>query len=249
MKICAVDEVGCASIAGPVFVCAVIVDSSTAKMPCGIADSKQLSRGRREQLFPTIVEAIDDLAYGAAGPRKIEQLNIHHAKLLAMRQAVEKLLSRGHCPGRTIVDGGFKVPGLPLYINQEAIPKADRDFWEVSAASILAKVTRDRLMARLAGHKGLNHYDWENNAGYYTPKHRLGVILYGPTPYHRTTFDLLKYCMFSREEYLRFLESGRGADEYFEHENARRATLGKKPYSYYKAWKRGELAPWQPKEG
>ena len=248
MKICAVDEVGVASIAGPVFVCAVIADSAT-RPPQGVADSKQLTKKKREQLFPEIQDAVDDFAYGAAGPRKIEQLNIHHAKLLAMRQAVEKLLARGHHPGRTIVDGGFKIPGLPLYINQEAIPKADRDFWEVSSASILAKVTRDRLMAGLASRKGLDHYDWENNAGYYTPKHRLGLVVHGPTAYHRRTFDLFKYCMFSREEYLRFLEDGRPAEDYFEHENARRAALEKKPYSYYKAWKRGDFTPWQPKEG
>lgn len=245
MKTCAVDEVGCASIAGPVFVCAVVVDDS-AMAPGGIADSKKLSKKRRENLFPVILERIDDFAFGAAGPRKIEQLNIHHAKFLAMRQAVEKLLRRGHRIGRTIVDGGFEIPGLPLCIAQEAHPKADDTFWEVSAASILAKVTRDRLMARLAQRPGLGHYDWENNAGYYTPKHRLGIVLHGPTPYHRRTFDFFKYCLFSHKEYRRFLAEGKTAEDYFECEDVRRAALGKRPYSYYKAWKRGDFHPWQP---
>lgn len=245
MKICAIDEVACASIAGPVFVCAVIVDSD-AQAPAGIADSKKLSKSKREALFPIIQERIDDFEFGAAGPRKIEHMNIHHAKFLAMRQAVERLMRRGRRIDRTIVDGGFTIPGLPLYINQEAHPKADANFWEVSAASILAKVTRDNLMTRLASREGLGHYDWENNAGYYTPKHRLGIILHGPTPHHRRTFDFFKYCLFSHKEYLEFLAGGKTAEDYFEHENGRRASLGKRPYSYYKAWKRGDFNPWQP---
>jgi len=244
MKICAIDEVGCASLSGPVFVCAVIVDSCVKPVP-GIADSKQLTKKKREVLFPAIEEAVDDFAYGAAGPRKIEELNIHHAKLLAMRQAVEKLLARGHHPKRTIVDGGFTVPGLPLYINQEAVPKADRDFWEVSAASILAKVTRDRLMANLASRPGLGHYDWENNAGYYTAKHRDGIVLHGLTAYHRKTFDMVKYCAFLRAEYKECLEKG-DPEEYFEEESRRIERFGSGPYCGYRAWKRGEFNTWKP---
>jgi ribonuclease HII len=247
MKTCAVDEVGCSSIAGPVLACAVIVDDG-AQPPPGLADSKELDREKREALFSLIKERVDDFAYGAAGPRQIERINIHYARLLAMRRAIRRLLARGHHPDRTIVDGNARVPELPICINQEAIPKADRDFWEASAASVLAKVTRDRLMGRLAHREGLNHYDWESNAGYYSPRHRLGIVLHGPTEFHRRTFAFFKYCMFSREEYLGFLAEGRAPEEYFEHENARRAGLGKKPYSYYKAWKRGEIAPWRSRE-
>jgi ribonuclease HII len=236
MKICALDEVGCASIAGPVFVCAVIIDTSVHPI-AGIGDSKVLSRKKRESLFPLIVDRVDDFAYGAAGPRKIEKINIHHAKYLAMRQAVEKLLRRGNKIDRTIVDGGFTIPGLPLYINQEAHPKADKNFWEVSAASILAKVTRDNLLSRLAKRKDLGYYKWESNAGYYTEEHRVGVILHGPTPYHRKTFGFYKYCMFCHNEYKKFLDRG-CPEEYFEQE--------KKYVSHYKAWKRGDFDSWKP---
>lgn len=239
MKICAIDEVGVSSIAGPVFVCAVVVDSSTPPVP-GIADSKKLSKAKRERLFPLIEEAVEDFAYGALGPRQIEKLNIHYAKFIAMRRSIERLLKRGNRIDRTIIDGGFTVPDLPPHINQEAHPKADANFWEVSAASILAKVTRDRLMATLAARDGLDHYDWENNAGYYTPKHRDGIAVHGPTAYHRRTFKYFNYCLFCHEELKRRRAQGETDEQYLAH----LASFGM--HGHHKAWKRGDLNPWKP---
>jgi len=237
MKICAVDEVGVSSIAGPVFVCAVIVDTTTKSVP-GVADSKKLTKAKREKLFPFLKEVVDDFSYGAASHQKIEEINIHNAKFLAMRQAVERLLRRGNRIDRTIVDGGFTIPGLPLFINQEAHPKADQNFWEASTASILAKVTRDRLMTRLA--RRYPHYDWESNAGYYSPKHRDGIAVHGPSPHHRRTFGYFRYCLFCHEELKKRREEGQSDEEYL----AYLTSFGM--YGHHKAWKRGDFVTWKP---
>lgn len=234
MKICGVDEVGVASIAGPVFVCAVIVDTNTKPIP-GVTDSKKVSKSKRERLFPIIKEKVDAFAYGSIPPRLIEKMNIHYAKLFAMRKAVEALIFRGYHIDRTIVDGGFEIPDLPRYVNQEARPKADRDFWEVSAASILAKVSRDRIMEKLS--KRFSYYDWESNAGYYSPKHRDGIAIYGPSILHRTTFEYYKYCMFCHED---FKVSGKTKDEYTSYLNS----FGM--HGHHRAWKRGEFDTWKP---
>ena len=236
MKICAVDEVGCAAIAGPVFVCAVV--ASPSDRIDGVRDSKKLSKKKRNELAP-IIKGKLEFALGAASPREVETINLYWARYLAMRRAVEQLIRRKVKFDRIIVDGNRTIDGLPLSIPQEAHTKADDKFWEVSAASIVAKVARDDLMAELAKRKGLSHYCWEKNAGYYTPEHRDGVILHGPTPYHRTTFDYFKYCMFSRREYERFLSEKKTAESYFAYQKTCEG-------GHYRAWKRGDLNPWKP---
>ena len=233
MRICGVDEVGVASIAGPVFTCAVLIDSKMKPLS-GVTDSKKISKIKREKLVPEIEEHVIDFAFGSANINQIEKLNIHYAKFLAMKNAVEKISKRNRID-LVIVDGGFTIPGLE--IKQEAHPKADLNFWEVSAASILAKVKRDKLMESLAKNDKYKHYDWESNAGYYSPNHRAGIVLHGPSNLHRKSFAYFKYCMFchydfkskniDKEEYLSYLKS-----------------FGM--HGHHSAWKRGEFNTWKP---
>jgi ribonuclease HII len=215
MKICGVDEVGCSAIAGPVVACATLIDTSVAYVD-GVGDSKKLDRAERERLVPLIEEKAL-FAFGAAGPRRIEKINIYWARYEAMSIAVRKLLRRGHRMDLVLVDGLRVVPGLPDGIRQEAHPKADADFWEVSCASILAKVHRDNLMAALAGrHAG---YGWETNAGYYTKTHRLGIIMNGATSHHRRTFSMFQGSLSAHARYRQFLAKG-GTFEEFVHQDA-----------------------------
>jgi ribonuclease HII len=130
-----------------------------------------------------------------------------------MKDAIEKLLARGIVANKVIVDGNFTIKDLDM--EQEAIIKADAKFWQVGAASILAKVTRDNMMASLAMQEKYSHYDWEINAAYPAPKHRIGITLFGPTDLHRVGFALFKYYMFHYEECQRFRKEGKTAEEYF----------------------------------
>lgn len=220
MKICGVDEVGCSAIAGPVMVCAALLDTSVPYID-GVDDSKKLDRAKREELYPLIGERAA-FAFGAAGPRRIEEINIYWARYEAMSIAVRKLLKRGHRIDLVLVDGLRTVPGIPDGIRQEAHPKADANYWEVACASILAKVHRDNLMANLAmRHSG---YGWGTNAGYYSPEHRRGIILNGPTWHHRRTFAMFKSSREAHTRYRKFLaEGGNALDEFLQQD--RRRTL------------------------
>jgi len=216
MRICGVDEVGYSSIAGPVFACAAVLDSSIPYIN-GVADSKTLSRKRREELNPLIREKAV-FAFGAAGPREIERINIYWARYRAMERAVKALLRRRVRIDLVLVDGNRTIPDLPDWIRQEARPKADADFWEVSCASILAKVARDNLMTVLA--RRYPGYGWETNCGYHSPAHRKGIILGGPTPFHRRTFSLFKSSEASHIRYSLFRAAGGGTlEEFLRQEN------------------------------
>lgn len=221
-----VDEVGCASIAGPVMVCAVAVEDGHPPIP-GVKDSKQLTRHRRDALYPIIAGQLRH-AFGSASPKKIERLNIHWAKLDAMRIAVERLARAGVKIEKVTVDGGFTIPNLPY--QQEAMPKADARLWQCGAASILAKVRRDNMMTALTRTEKYSHYSWESNAGYYTDAHRNGIILHGPTDLHRRSFEYFKYCLASRRKCEEFIIDGRTADDYFTWMKEREATEGKSDY-------------------
>jgi len=236
MRICAVDEVGCAAIAGPVFVCAVVAEPGDRID--GVKDSKKLKKEKREELAP-IIKARLDFALGAASHKEVEHLNIYWARFLAMRRAIYKLLDRKVKIDRIIVDGNRTIDGIPLSIPQEAHPKADDTFWEVSAASIVAKVARDDLMANLAKRNGLYHYGWDTNVGYYTQKHLYGIIRHGPTSYHRRTFNGFKYALFCHKECLGFLKKGKTIENYFSY-------LAEYENGHYHAWKRGDLNSWKP---
>lgn len=185
-KVCGVDEAGRGCWAGPVVAAAVVF---RADVPPGLADSKQLSARRREALVP-LIEAHAWFGIGQASAREIESLNILQATFLAMRRAVQALPPLALA--RVVVDGNRdpKLQNLPEGCTVETLVKADALVAEVSAASILAKVHRDRLMAELARrHPG---YGFEVHAGYGVPAHVAALERLGACPEHRMSFAPLR---------------------------------------------------------
>lgn len=175
--VCGVDEVGRGPWAGPVVTAAVILDPNTA--PEGLNDSKKLSRSKREMLFEQLQETPH--AIGIASVEEIDQLNILGATYLAMRRAITALPLK---PGFALIDGNRIPHDLPC--PAWAIVKGDALSASIAAASIIAKVTRDRVMADLA--QDFPGYGWETNVGYGVPAHREGLIRLGVTPHHRRSF-------------------------------------------------------------
>lgn len=172
-----IDEAGRGPWAGPVVAAAVILDPDN--VPTGIADSKALKAARREALLPAI-EAAAEVGVGQASVAEIDDLNILAATMLAMRRAVAAL---PRPPALALVDGN-RDPGLGC--QTRCIVKGDARCPAIAAASIVAKVTRDRIMAGLAAaHPG---YGWERNAGYGTAQHRAALARLGVTPHHRRSF-------------------------------------------------------------
>jgi ribonuclease HII len=170
-----VDEVGRGPLAGPVLAAAVILRRPVD----GLADSKQLTARERARLCGLIREH-GIVAVAAASVREIERLNILGATMLAMRRAVGRLPVR---PARVLVDGD-REPALGLATR--CVVGGDATVPEISAASIVAKVARDRLMQRLAArHPG---YGWERNAGYGTLEHRQALARLGLSRHHRRGF-------------------------------------------------------------
>jgi ribonuclease HII len=180
--IAGVDEVGRGPLAGPVMAAAVILD--LANIPAGLGDSKAIPSARREDLSMQILLSAHAVAIATASPDEIDALNIRQATLLAMQRAVAALAMR---PDLVLVDGrdvpDFSIPG-------RAIISGDAKVASIAAASIVAKVARDRLMARL----GETHpaYGFANNAGYGTAEHRAALLIVGPCPAHRMSFAPLQ---------------------------------------------------------
>lgn len=176
--ICGVDEAGRGPWAGPVCAAAVILDP--AAIPAGVDDSKRLTPKRREALFDEILAAAD-CGIGLAEAAEIDALGILRANDLAMSRALAALPSR---PGHALIDGNRRPPdfGVP----STPVVKGDARSLSIAAASILAKVSRDRIMFALASvHPG---YGWETNMGYGVPAHREGLKRWGVTPHHRRSF-------------------------------------------------------------
>jgi ribonuclease HII len=177
-RVAGIDEAGRGPLAGPVVAAAVII--ATECVPKGVRDSKLLSEAAREALFPEIYAAALAVGVGQASVEEIDHLNIHHATLLAMRRAYLALevppefafvdgchLPRLACQARAVVDGDALIPAI-------------------SAASIIAKVTRDRLMRALDAE--FPAYGFARHKGYGTREHRAALIRLGPCLHHRATF-------------------------------------------------------------
>ncbi len=172
-----VDEAGCAPLAGPVVAAAVILDRN--RFPRGIDDSKALPARTREAICVRLYK-VAVIGVGIASVEEIDQLNIFWARMLAMSRAVDAL---GLDPAMVLVDGNrcpkWERPSL-------AIVAGDTKCRSIAAASIVAKVTRDGIMA---GHaRDWPGYGWETNQGYPTPAHQRALRELGPTPLHRRSF-------------------------------------------------------------
>ena len=176
------DEAGRGCLAGSVYAAAVILPPDYENDL--LNDSKQLTERRRYQLRQEIERDALSWAVGIVTPGEIDRINILNASILAMHRALDQLVVR---PEAVIVDGNkFKPYGeLP----HTCIVKGDGKYLSIAAASILAKTYRDDYMNRLA--EEFPQYDWLSNKGYPTKKHRDAIRQYGPTPYHRMTYNLL----------------------------------------------------------
>lgn len=177
------DEAGRGPLAGDVVAAAVILDPS--KPIVGLADSKKLSEKKREALFMEIKEKALSYAIASASVEEIDKMNILHASMLAMSRAVEALSVR---PEHVLVDGNRIPPNLDC--SAEAVVKGDARQEAISAASILAKVTRDNEIVALA--QQYPEYGFEKHKGYPTAVHLEAIRQYGITPLHRRSFGPVK---------------------------------------------------------
>jgi len=180
MKILAgVDEVGRGSLIGPVYAAAVILNKSINRKL--LKDSKSLSKKKREELF-SYIKKNSIWAIGQSSVKEIEKLNILNASLLAMKRAILKLTKK---PSLVLIDGN-RLPDLKNY-KLEYVIRGDQKIPSISAASIIAKVSRDRFITTLS--KQFNNYGWDKNSGYGTKEHLRAIKKFGITEYHRKTFS------------------------------------------------------------
>jgi len=176
------DEAGRGPLAGPVVAAAVILDPK--RIPDGLNDSKQLSAQRREELFEQIL-ATATVAIASSSSRRIDETDIRKASLDAMRRAILSL----SIPASYVLTDGLDVPP-GLECPGEAVVKGDARSVSIAAASIVAKVTRDRMMTR--ADLIFPAYGFAAHAGYGTARHRAGIDSHGPCPLHRMSFGRLK---------------------------------------------------------
>ncbi|MBR2606511.1 MAG: ribonuclease HII [Bacteroidaceae bacterium] len=176
------DEAGRGCLSGPVFAAAVILPKDFSNEL--LNDSKKLSEGQRYALREVVEREAVAWAVGVVTAAEIDEINILRASILAMQRAVEQL---SVVPQHLLIDGNRFTPykNIPY----TTVVKGDAKFMSIAAASILAKTYRDDYM--LAISKEFPQYDWQNNKGYPTPKHRAAIREFGATPHHRMTFNLL----------------------------------------------------------
>ena len=177
--IAGVDEVGRGSLIGPVYAAAVILNKNVNKKK--IKDSKKLSKKNRE-IINSYLKKNCIWATGSASLKEIEKHNILNASLLAMERAIKKLKKK---PQLVLIDGN-KLPKINNY-NLKNIIKGDQKIPEISAASIIAKVSRDRLISKMS--KKFKKYLWDKNSGYGTKNHIKAIKKFGITKHHRRTFQ------------------------------------------------------------
>jgi ribonuclease HII len=190
-----VDEVGRGCLAGPVYAAALVMpkgplDKTLSKQLKILNDSKQLSIEERERLAP-VLEETTIWAVASASPKEIDQVNILQASLLAMHRAIQALIRKYrilNLAPLVVVDGRTRIPELPY--KQVPVIKGDGQSACIAAASIIAKVHRDRFMTSLA--EELPHYHWHSNKGYSCRSHVEAIMTHGTTVWHRRSF-LRKY--------------------------------------------------------
>jgi ribonuclease HII len=183
-KVAGIDEAGRGPLAGPVYAAAAVIDRTraTRKLLKLIDDSKKLSHEQREEAYEAmIVSGAVQFAVAEASVEEIDRINILQATFLAMRRAVQALVEQ---PEVVLVDGNRAPPGLGC--RAETIVGGDAHSYSIAAASIFAKVARDRCMAKLA--ETFPGYGWESNRGYGSAQHLAALKLLGPTPHHRMSF-------------------------------------------------------------
>lgn len=177
--VCGIDEAGRGPLAGPVYAAAVILPLGLEIE--GLNDSKKISEKKREQLFDMICDKADDYSIGIATEQEIDEINILNATFLAMHRAVEGLKAK---PDYALIDGN-QYPKIP-FVTEETVVKGDAKVMSIAAASILAKVSRDRFMLEKA--KEYPQYQFEKHKGYGTKLHYEMLKEFGPSPIHRMTF-------------------------------------------------------------
>ncbi len=199
------DEVGVAPSSGPVVACALAMPLDK-RFISGVRDSKTLSAAQRERLARIILRRAIRIGLGAASVTEIDRLNIYYATVLAMKRAV----SRAGDHDFVIVDGrrirDFEQHAGPY----RAVIDGDALCYTVACASIVAKVTRDRLMRKLAAR--YPGYGWEHNAGYATPDHRARLEALGVTPHHRRSFITTQRVLHGAQTSLALFEADVDAD-------------------------------------
>ncbi len=181
--VCGIDEAGRGSLAGPVTAAAVVLPKNY-KNP-HVRDSKKLNRQNRIELYNEIVEVCIDYSIADVSPKTIDTINILESTFLAMNNAIDQIKNKIDF---TIIDGNkFKTKKQIPY---KCIVKGDNTYQSIAAASILAKVHRDNLMNDL--HSFFPEYDWANNKGYGTTKHRIAIKKNGKSIHHRHSFNMLE---------------------------------------------------------
>jgi ribonuclease HII len=175
------DEAGRGCRAGPVVAAAGVLPPD-ARLP-GLDDSKKLTPERREAFFGRICAEALAVGVGQCSPEEIDRLNVLHASLEAMRRAVADLALAPHA---LLVDGDRPLATPPCA--QQTVVRGDTRSLSIAAASVVAKVTRDRLMVTLDG--AYPHYGWAVHKGYPTPQHYAALAAHGPSPHHRRSFRL-----------------------------------------------------------
>ncbi len=179
-SIVGVDEAGAGALAGPVVAGAVILHPE--KQIVGLADSKKLTSKKRDALYSAILQDAESWAFGMATAKEIMDIGIRPANYLAMRRAIEKIKQAEYA----LVDA-WTIPDL--HIPQEGIIHGDALVESIAAASIIAKVTRDRMM--IDYHEKYSKYGFDGHKGYGTKKHRAAIAKHGPCDIHRLNFSLI----------------------------------------------------------
>jgi ribonuclease HII len=187
-RIGAIDEAGRGPLAGPVVAACVVVDPEfnlNDKRLELIKDSKRISEKKREKIYETIYELFGEIGIGICDHKTIDRINILEASFLAMKKAIGAIKNK---PDYIILDGKWEIPNFSL--TQRAIIKGDNRVLSIAAASVIAKVTRDRIMRDF--HELHPQYGFDQHKGYGTKLHFSNLNNFGPSPVHRRTFKPVK---------------------------------------------------------